>query len=273
MALEAAVVGPDLVRRYVEGNPLLERMWIELTSDEEVQSLLRMANINAVERLLYNDHGPVHAAIVAGSALHIFEILYRHGLRPSSMIHRVTSSLDCARLIVMVGAYLHDIGNSVHRKNHELIGALMAGPIVDRLLGRVLTPEWEEACNKYMVRSEIQHAIYATAMDVEALTVEASIVKVADATDMAEGRARLPFAKGKEDIHALSALSIKKVVLEDAEGDKRPLRIKVYMEDKAGMFQIEKVLLPKIKGSLIGDYIIIEPIILNGNGRLKPVIP
>lgn len=231
-----------------------------------------MANVNAVERLLYNDHGPVHAAIVAGSALEIFEILVKHGLRPSSIIHNVVKSLDCAKLIVLMGAYLHDIGNSVHRKMHELIGALLAANIIDRILNKIVS---DDECNPYMVRSEIQQAIYATAMDVEALTLEASVVKVADATDMAEGRARLPYAKGKEDIHALSALTIKRVVIEEnAHPEERPLKIKVYMEDLAGMFQIEKVLLPKIRTSLIGSYIVIEPILITDNKRrLKPIYP
>jgi metal-dependent HD superfamily phosphatase/phosphodiesterase len=267
------LVEPRLVERHVERSPLLSRAWKIITSDHEIQSLLRMANINAVERLLYNDHGPVHAAIVSGSALEIFDILYSHGLRPSSIIHRVVRSLDCAKLIVLLGAYLHDIGNSVHRKNHELIGAMLARSILDRILPQIIEGSGED-CNPYMVRSEIQHAIYATAMDVEALTLEASIVKVADATDMAEGRARLPYAKGKEDIHALSALSIKKVIIERNKIDRRPVKLKVLMEDMAGMFQIEKVLLPKIRGSLIKDYIVIEPILLGGNGRrLNQVIP
>ncbi len=271
-----ALVSPDLVFRHVSGSKLLREAWEVITSDREVQSLLRMANINAVERLLYNDHGPVHAAIVAGSALEIFNILYKHGLRPSSIIHHVVSTIDCSKLIVMLASYLHDIGNSIHRKNHELIGAMLAGSILDRILPEIFERSGydESSCDIYKVRSEIQHAIYATAMDVEALTLEASIVKVADATDMAEGRARLPYSRGKEDIHALSALSIKRVIVEDSGDEARPLLIRVYMEDKAGMFQIEKVLLPKIKKSLIGEYIIIDPIILGGDGRsLKPILP
>jgi metal-dependent HD superfamily phosphatase/phosphodiesterase len=267
------VVEPKLVERHVSSSPLLSKAWEVLTRDAEVQSLLRMANINAVERLLYNDHGPVHATIVSGSALEIFEILLSHGLRPSAIIHRITKSLDCVRLIILMGAYLHDIGNSIHRKNHELIGALLAGPIIDRLLAQILENS-DLDCNPYMIRSEIQQAIYATAMDVEALTLEASIVKVADATDMAEGRARLPYTKGKEDIHALSALSIKRVYIERSNNDARPLLIRVLMNDLAGMFQIEKVLLPKIETSLIREYIIVGPIMIGSDGkRLKPIMP
>ncbi len=264
-------ISQHLVEKHIEQSPMLRKAWDIITRDHEVQSLLRMANVNAVERLLYNDHGPVHAQIVSGTALELFEMFYRHGLRPSSIIHRTVPTLDCSRLIILLGAYLHDIGNSIHRDNHELIGALIAGNILDRILPGIVS-QCKEKCDPYKVRAEIQQAIYATSMNVNALTLEASIVKVADALDMAEGRARLPYSRGKMDIHALSALSIKRVEIVD--GDTRPVRIRVYMEDKAGMFQIEKVLLPKIKTSLISEYIEIIPVLLNNKHiQLNTIYP
>jgi len=267
------VVSPRLVRKHVSSSPLLEKAWSLITRDVEVQELLRMANVNAVERLLYNDHGPLHAAIVAGSALEIYQILRDYGLRPSSLIHKTVQNEDQVRLIILLAAYLHDIGNSVHRENHELIGALQASSILSRILPLIVGPEKERVSHR--IRSEVMHAIYATNMHVQALTYEASIVKVADATDMAEGRARLPYNRGKEDIHALSALSIKKV--EIRRGEERPLQIIVYMTDLAGMFQIEKVLLPKIRTSLIKDYIEIVPhLIRNGRpntAKLNSILP
>ncbi len=264
-----ALVSPSLVEHHVSRSPILRKAWRIITRDTEIQELLRMANINAVERLLYNDHGPVHAAIVTGSALEIYEILRDHGLRPSSITHRVVENEDHARLIIMLAAYLHDIGNSIHRDNHELIGAMMASPILTRILPEIVGYEKERLV--YRIRSEVMHAIYATSINVQALTIEASIVKVADATDMAEGRARLPYNKGKEDIHALSALSIRSV--EITEGERRPLRIVVRMTDLAGMFQIERVLLPKIRTSLIAEYIEIIPIVEGNGRRLKPIHP
>jgi len=262
-------VSPALVERHVGRSGLLRRAWQVLRSDAEVEEYLRMANVNAVERLLYNDHGPVHAQVVAGSALEIYEILRRHGLRASSIVHRVVENEDQARLIILLAAYLHDIGNAVHRANHEMIGAILAAPILSRLLPQIIGYEKERVA--YRIRSEVMHAIYATSMNVDALTLEASIVKVADATDMAEGRARLPYNRGKADIHALSALSIRKV--EIVEGDERPVRIIVYMTDLAGVFQIEKVLLPKIVTSLIREFIEIVPIVEGDGKRLKPILP
>lgn len=265
-----AIVSPSLVKRHIESNRLLSRAWEILTSDEEIQELLRMSNVNAVGRLLYNDHGPVHATIVSGSGLEIYEIVREAGIKPSSVEQRVVPSEDYAKLIVLLASYLHDIGNSIHRDNHELMGALLAGRILDRILPDIIGRE--ERSLAYRIRSEVMGAIYSTAMNVNALTIEASIVKVADATDMAEGRARLPYSKGKEDIHALSALSIVRVELK--KGRERPLVIEVYMKDMAGMFQVEKVLLPKLEYSLLAKYTEIRPKLINGDGRdLKPIKP
>ncbi len=264
-----ALVSPSLVEKHVSRSPILSKAWNILRRDPEISEYLRMANVNAVERLLYNDHGPVHAQIVAGSALEIYEILRKHGLRPSSIVHRVVDDEDHARLIILLAAYLHDIGNAVHRVNHELIGAILAGNILTRILPEIIGFEKQRLA--YRIRSEVMHAIYATNYNVEALTIEASIVKVADATDMAEGRARLPYHKGKIDMHALSALSIRRVEIQ--EGVERPLRIIVRMSDLAGVFQIEKVLLPKINTSLIREYIEIIPIVEGDGKRLRPILP
>ena len=252
------LVSPKLVEKHVAKNEVLSRAWMILSEDKEIQGLLKFSNINAVERLLYNDHGPVHATIVAGSALEIFELLLHQGYKPSSISNGTVSNIDKARLIVLLGAYLHDIGNAVHRKNHELIGVCLANNLLRRVLPKILKKDFNETLG---IALEVMHTIYATAMDVKALTLEASIVKVADATDMAEGRARLPYRKGKSDIHALSALAIKSV--EILPGERKPLRIVVVMDGTAGFFQIEEVMLPKIKTSKLRGMVEILPILLS----------
>jgi len=263
------LVNPHLVERHVKASRLLARAWDYVTKDVEIQELLRMSNVNAVMRLLYNDHGPVHAAIVAGASLEILDLLLEYGVTPSSVAQGVVSDLDYAKLIVLLGAYLHDIGNAVHRHSHEIIGAQISYFILSRILPEILPDQ--DARLIYRVRSEVMNVIYTTAMDVQALTIEASIVKVADGTDMAEGRARIPYSRGKMDMHALSALSIKSVEIEP--GGARPVRIKVTMSSYAGYFQLEQVLLPKIKTSLIGDYIEILPVLSLEDGTLKPLPP
>ncbi|MCE4620863.1 MAG: HD domain-containing protein [Desulfurococcales archaeon] len=262
-------MSPDLIKKHVESNDLIGRAWEVLTSDAEVRDLLRMSNINAVQRLLYNDHGPVHATIVAGSALEIMDILLSQGLNPTSLAHGTAGSVDEAKLIVLAAAYLHDIGNAIHRADHELVGACIAKGILDRLLPEILGAEHPRINT---IKYEILHAIHSTSMDVQALTLEASIVKVADATDMAEGRARFPYRKGKADIHALSALAVKSVEL--SPGEKRPLRITVRMDDTAGFFQIERVLMPKVMTSKMTGHVEIIPVLEAGHSRrLHPIYP
>ena len=75
---------------------------------------------------------------------------------------------------------------------------------------------------------------------------------------MAKGRARVPYRLGKADMHSVSALSIEKVEID--YGVERPIRITVEMKDMAGLFQIEEVMMPKVRTSGISDYI---EIILN----------
>jgi len=244
------VVGPTLVVRHVEASELLRRAYEFLEQDEEVQTLIKMSNVMAVSRLKYNDHGVVHSRIVSGSALELFDILVESGLKPSTIAYGTAKSLEEAKLVVLVASYLHDIGNSVHRVNHEYVGALLAKDIVDRMFREIL-PNTSSA-SRYMLRHEIMHAIYATETNTRALTLEAGVVKVADGTDMAEGRARIPYKMGKLDMHSVSAISIRRV--EIVKGVESIARIEVYMNDSAGLFQIEAVLKPKILTSGFEKY-------------------
>jgi len=244
------VVSPTLVRKFLESSNLLRKVYEFLESDEEVQSLVEMSNIMAVGRLRYNDHGVVHSRIVSGASLEILDMLIKAGIRPTSMEFNVTKNVEEAMLITLAGAYLHDIGNAVHRENHEFIGSLLAKDIVDRMLTDVMPGA--ESRRRRMIRQEILHAIYSTETNTQALTVEASSVKIADGTDMAEGRARIPYKLGKIDMHSVSAISIKRV--EILPGASRPVAIAVSMDNYAGLFQIEAVLKPKIATTRVADY-------------------
>lgn len=243
-------VSPALLSEHASKSEAVQRAVSALEGDVEVAALLKMANVMAVSRLGYNDHGPVHARIVAGSALELLERLAAVGVKPSSLVSKTARSMDEVKALVVLAAYLHDIGNSVHRDMHERIGALLAKDIIDRILPKVLG---ELGDRLILLRCEIMHAIYATAYDARCLTAEAGVVKIADGLDMSEGRARVPYERGKVDMHSVSALSIKEVCI--GSGDKRPIRITVKSEDMASLFQVENVLLPKIYTSGLEKYI------------------
>ena len=241
------VVSSDLINSHLK-EPKVERMFRLLESDNEVQGYLRMANVMAVDRLMYNDHGLVHSKIASGSALEIFDILTKK-VTPTTVADGACA-LEDAKIIVLCGAYLHDIGNVVHRVTHHIHGCIIANPIVDRLLKKVYSGE--EAL-RLRLKSEILHTIFSHDEEVRCLSVEAGSAKVADGTDMAQGRARIPYRTGKVDIHSLSALSITKVEIE--QGDRKPVRILVNMNNPAGVFQIEEVLEKKIRTSGIEEHV------------------
>jgi len=68
--------------------------------------------------------------------------------------------------------------------------------------------------------SETLHAIIAHDADEKCLTIEADVLKVADATDMTEGRSRIPFEAGKVNIHSVSAQAVAAVNID--KGQKKP---------------------------------------------------
>ncbi len=243
------LVSPQLYAKHVSSSGIVQKIGRLLESDEEVDELLKMSNVMAVTRLKYNDHGIVHARIVAGTSLEILELLLKRSIELTTLRDGITKNLDEVKAVVFLSAYLHDIGNAVHRSDHEYVGALMAKDIVDRVLRKSLDIHDRRLIS---IRQEVLHSIYASGYDAECLTVECSIAKLADGLDMSEGRARIPYRLGKVDMHAVSALSIKKVEIELGE---RPIKVSVFMDDSAGLFQLEKVLIPKILGGLIKDLV------------------
>jgi len=247
------IVSRDILDKWIAADPFVALVVRELEGDEEVSALLEMSNINAVKRLGYNDHGPVHARIVAGTSIELMQILHQRGIRFTSIEHGTARSLDEVKLILLLTSYLHDIGNAVHRHFHEAIGSSLAKDIVDRLLTKLLPRPLRQ---RVLIRQEILSAMHSTAMDVPALTLEASIVKLADGLDMSEGRARIPYKMGKVDMHSLSALNVKRV--EISPGDSVPIVVSIHFKDMAGFFQVERVLLPKLEGGKLKGLVKIE---------------
>jgi len=248
------IVNPDLINHVLD-NPLLVKIYNMVISDPEVNALWDMSNIMAVKRLKYNDHGPIHAKITAGSALTIFKILVEKSVEPSLIRDGVVDRVEYAYIIPLLGGLLHDIGNSIHRDLHEKLGSILAKPIIERVLEKVV----EDPYTRYKIRQEVMHAIHCTAYDVECLSIEAGCVKVGDGTDMAEGRARIPYKLGGVNIHSVSALSIKKVEIISEIGSY--VRINVYMSEHAGIFQVDEILMPKIMSTPLRNYVSVYAIV------------
>ena len=229
-----------------KGNVKLQHVINEVKRDLRLRMLWKCSNIMAIDRMGYTDHGPTHVKIVANSALKMLRILAKK-VTPSIVKNYEMRSED-AEVVVVLGSIFHDLGMTVTRDGHELFGATLALGFLDRFLQGIYSEE-----QRTIITSEVLHTIVSHEEPRKPLTIEAGIVRVADALDMEKGRARIPFQSGKIDIHSISALSIEKVDIH--EGDEEPIVVNITMSNPAGIFQIDQLLKPRIQNSGLGDYI------------------
>ena len=222
---------------------LLER----INGDVELHQLWKCANVNAVDRAGMSDHGEVHIRITANAALKMLRLLDDAGVE-SNVVHDHDLTFEDAEVIVVLAACLHDVGMSVHRQNHEHHSLILAAPKARELLADI----YEEPARTIMV-SEVLHAVIAHRSDVSCNTIEAGIIKVADALDLTQGRSRIPFEAGRTNIHSVSAMAIDSVTLE--QGDTAPIRIVIAMSNSAGIFQVDELLKQKLMSSTIAPYV------------------
>ena len=227
-------------------NTKLKHVIDKVKEDAKLQTYWRCANVMAIDRMGYTDHGPTHVKIVANLALKLMRILVDTQVKPSIVKHYSMRN-DDAEVVVVLGSIFHDLGMVVTRNDHEKYSALIALEFIEKCL----TPVYSEE-ERAIISSEVLHAVVAHEQPNKPLTVEAGIVSIADALDMESGRARIPFESGKIDIHAVSALSIEKV--EIIEGGKKPITIKITMSNSAGVFQIDELLKPRIESSGLQEY-------------------
>ena len=228
-------------------NQKLRHVISEVKKDVKLQTLWRCANVMAIDRMGYTDHGPTHVKIVANSALKMLRILVERKIVPSIVKDYGMKNED-AEVVVVLGSIFHDLGMTVIRDGHELYGALLASGFIEKYLQGIYSEE-----ERMIIFSEVLHAIVSHEEPHKPLTLEAGIVRVADALDMEKGRARIPFQAGKVDIHSVSALSIEKVSIQ--EGDEKPVTVYITMSNPAGIFQIDQLLKPRIEDSGLRNYI------------------
>jgi len=231
-------------------NPKLKAVMEKVKDDKKLKTYWRCANVMAIERMGYTDHGPTHVKIVANLALKLLRILVEKKLITPNIVEDYGMESNDAEVVVVLGSIFHDLGMIVQRNNHEKYSVFLALEFFDKFL----TPTYTEE-EKAIITSEVLHAIVAHEEPPRnepanrILTKEAGIVGIADALDMEAGRARIPFQFGKVDIHSVSALSIEKVDIELAENGVKPINIKIKMSNSAGVFQIDELLKPRILNS------------------------
>jgi metal-dependent HD superfamily phosphatase/phosphodiesterase len=228
-------------------NDRLQQLVARVDRDEELHTMWHCANVNAVDRAGITDHGGVHIKIVANIALKLVRLLIEAGV-PMGVTENHGLTHDEAEVIVVLASCLHDLGISIHRSQHEQYSLFLA----DRKARELLDGLYDVRQRTILV-AETLHAVIAHRWDVECLTTEAGVVKVADALDITEGRSRIPFEAGKTDIHAISAMAIDQV--EILRGQETPIAIEITMNNSAGIFQVDELLRRKLRNSSIAPYV------------------
>jgi uncharacterized protein len=248
----------------MRGNRKLARLLDAVNADEQLKAWWHVCAVNATRRLGMSDHSWVHIQIVVNIALRLARLLFRRGVSPGVVADYGMTEHD-AEVVVATGALFHCVGMQVHRANHEAYSLFLTA---DKLGG--LMSELYEEPERSIVVAESLHAIIGHRRDGAPFTVEAGIVRVADALDMARGRSRVPFEAGHRNIHSLSAYAIEEVKL--SPGRDRAVRVEILMSNSAGIFQVDELLATKLRGSGLEEHIeVVARIEAEHEERLIPV--
>lgn len=231
-------------------NPQLRKFIEKVNADDELYALWLAANVNAIERLGMTDHGPVHVKIVMNIAVKLYRLMVDGGVQPSLVTNYELDTND-AELVVAAAALFHDLGMSIHRADHENFSLFVAQPKLKELFEQIY-----DVPTATIMRAETLHAIIAHRSEGVPLTIEAGVVRIADALDMAKGRSRIPFAAGSASIHSISAAAIEAVHIE--KGQSKPVRLLIEMSNSAGVFQLDQLFREKLTGSGLEPYIELE---------------
>jgi metal-dependent HD superfamily phosphatase/phosphodiesterase len=266
---EARLSPADAVARMrinvpVRGNRKLRTLIERVNADEQLKGWWHVSNVNAVARMEINDHSWVHIQIVTNIALKLLRQLTKHGVEPGLVRDFGLEPAD-AEVVVVLSALMHCVGMSIHRHGHEDFSLFLSEPKLRELLDGI----YDEP-DRTVIVSEVLQGIISHRADGQPLTTEAGILRVADALDMAKGRSRIPFERGSVSMHSLSAAAIEDVTITD--GDDRPIKIEIRMNNSSGIFQVDGLLKAKLRGSGLEPYVeVVAHIDTETERRLVPM--
>jgi metal-dependent HD superfamily phosphatase/phosphodiesterase len=243
----AEAVAQMRIRVPVRANRKLRTIIDRVNKDLQLKGWWHVSNVNAVTRMGINDHSWVHVQIVTNIALKLLRQLTKHGVEPA-VVTDYGMTRDDAEVVVSLTALMHCVGMSVHRKGHEDFSLFLSEPKLRELLAGI----YDEP-DLTVIVSEVLQGIISHRSDGEPLTLEAGILRVADALDMEQGRSRIAFERGRIGIHSLSAAAIDEVEISD--GENKPIRISIRMNNSSGIYQVDGLLKAKLVGSGLEPYV------------------
>ena len=232
----------------VGDNKILKEVLLRINSNREIKTLWKVMNVNAIDRLGYTDHGPMHFNIVSNYGLQMARIFEDKKIE-FSIVKDFGLTSDHAEVVIFLACIMHDLGMSIHRVNHEQFSLFIARDFLKEILDFMPIEE------RTVVISETLHAIisHSHGSAGKTSTIEGGIVRIADALDMSKGRSRIPYRMGKIDIHSVSANAIESVIV--TEGKDKPVEIKIVMTTEAGVFQVDDFIEEKLEVSGLTKYI------------------
>jgi metal-dependent HD superfamily phosphatase/phosphodiesterase len=239
-------IAPVRVHAPSERNRKLAAFLEAANADTQLKARWHAAQVTA-ERLGMSDHSWVHLQIVLNMALRLYRMLRRAGVTSSVEADYALRPND-AEVVIAAGCLLHDLGMSIHRVDHEAYSLFLAADALDRLLEGV----YDEP-DRTVIASEALHAIIGHRKAGRPLTLEAGIVRVADALDMEHGRSRVSLETHLPNIHSLSAAAIDEVRI--VPGEARTIRVEIEMNNSAGVFQVDELLANKLRGSGLEEHV------------------
>jgi metal-dependent HD superfamily phosphatase/phosphodiesterase len=234
------------VEAPTRGNRRLAKLFAAANADPQVRAWWHVQQVTA-DRLGMSDHSWIHIRVVVNIALRILRLLQRRGVVPNVVSDYGMDDRD-AEVVVAAACLLHDTGMSIHRAAHEEYSLFLAADKLPALLADAYRePE------RSVIVAEALGAIIGHRRRGEPVTLEAGVVRVADALDMEQGRSRVPFEEGRPNIHSLSAAAIDDVAI--SAGRERAVRIEIAMNNSSGLFQIDELLATKLRGSGLEEHV------------------
>src|SRR3712207_5593373 len=227
------------IRAPSERNPKLDRLIANANADQQLKAWWHAQQTNA-DRLSMSDHSWVHIQIVTNIALRILRLLRRAGVEPGVVTEHGLNPSD-AEVVVTAAVLLHDSGMSIHRTDHEQFSLFLAADKLPTLLDGI----YEEP-EKSVIAAEALHAIIGHRRRGDPMTLEAGVVRVADALDMEQGRSRVPFSERRPNIPPLSAPAVDGGKIDAREGG--PIPLGNGMKKPSRNFPGDELLAAKPKG-------------------------
>ncbi|MEM2115939.1 MAG: metal-dependent phosphohydrolase [Candidatus Woesearchaeota archaeon] len=206
--------------------------------------LFDVSNRIVMDIYKFNDHGPSHLLLTAKRSLQILKILKNFNYQTT--LEKIGKPLEYSYFVVLFGSLFHDVGNSIHRRDHYVFSVILSEKIIEEISNKFC----ENPYDSFLLKTFTLNAIYTHDENVECTTIEGSCVSVADGCDIEEGRSRLAYSLDKKDIHAVSALAIQSINIQSYTHT-IPILISVNMKHLAGIFQVDEILGKKIRSSLL----------------------